>query len=120
MTKFLLYGLVRPVRWLLPAWYAVHLHRSKLTRCLRPRNRWTQDAAGAEEAVNAIARSLSACRFESTDTHTDDAVFMNMLQLAECCVRSPAGTLLHDGAMVDLFRVRARARPGRHCTATRG
>ena len=72
VNKFLLYGFLRP------------------------------EAPRAREAIVAVARAATRCKFESSSVREDETTLIQILEILRNCIRCPAGPLLTDEAVWDM------------------
>lgn len=65
------------------------------------------DAAGgaaAAVAIQAVAESVTATRFEGSRAESDECVLKKILDVLVACVACPAGPLLSDDGLISLFQ----------------
>lgn len=57
---------------------------------------------GAKEAINSIVTAISGCRLEKTDSSTEDAVMMRILQVLTAIMKHCASVLLTDHVVCNI------------------
>ncbi|KAM3753664.1 hypothetical protein ACB098_03G110200 [Castanea mollissima] len=57
---------------------------------------------GAKEAINSIVTAISGCRLEKTDSSTEDAVMMRILQVLTAIMKHCASVLLSDHVVCNI------------------
>jgi brefeldin A-resistance guanine nucleotide exchange factor 1 len=64
------------------------------------------EAGGAATAVaiQAVAESVTATRFEGSRAESDECVLKKILDVLVACVACPAGPLLSDDSLIGLFQ----------------
>ncbi|EGG23568.1 Arf guanyl-nucleotide exchange factor [Cavenderia fasciculata] len=62
------------------------------------------DSNNIQSAIKSIAESAAHCKFEATDSRSDEVVLMKILQVLLSCVKNPAGIYLSDDLVYEIVQ----------------